>query len=443
MTYEYREKRYAADKLVLLGLFIGSLMVAKAIVAHKSAIKLIPPIALEYSGLAVPMPSGNGWKAEASWTRRDNDFLLRSFFAPTAPRPSIQIRCRYLLAAPPGSVAFQLTFKAGEHPGQTGRSGQITAGAITTHWIHLETKSPKPDMIFAVIPLPDHRQLNIEVEYIDLEFETAFKAFDELAGNIEFEDNKFLRAGREVVDEIKNSGLNSFFESAPRQGLFLISDISEKPLGFATERILSSGKEPLNIQAQSFIYYRGPNAREQVTFFQGDGRLEEFVWKNQSVGRNGTYDSELTLSEDRTLTLRESTGRLRESAYRLNPAVIPEIFLEQLFSRMVDSGRKEIVVDIIESDGAITPMYFALIQPNQSDTSEQPPAHTLRAGFMHKPDFFEYIYLDEDFRILKRTAQPRRIYTLERQNPGDILRYFPEKAEFILQSNKLIEQNRL
>jgi len=47
MTYEYREKRYAADKLVLLGLFIGSLMVAKAIVAHKSAIKLIPAIAAQ------------------------------------------------------------------------------------------------------------------------------------------------------------------------------------------------------------------------------------------------------------------------------------------------------------------------------------------------------------------------------------------------------------
>ena len=64
-TYDIR--KIGGDKIALLGLFIVSLLIARALVVSKSAILLSEPTRLTRSGLSVSMPEGNGWKSEGKW----------------------------------------------------------------------------------------------------------------------------------------------------------------------------------------------------------------------------------------------------------------------------------------------------------------------------------------------------------------------------------------
>jgi hypothetical protein len=57
--------------------------------------------------------------------------------------------------------------------------------------------------------------------------------------------------------------------------------------------------------------------------------------------------------------------------------------------------------------------------------------------------FFEQVYLDGQKRVLIRLLQQEGIYTLERTSIENILRQFPERADYILQKNKMLEQNQL
>ena len=53
-------RKYGADKIALLVLFAGALLIASLITSVKSKIILSEPITLSYLGLSASMPAGNG-----------------------------------------------------------------------------------------------------------------------------------------------------------------------------------------------------------------------------------------------------------------------------------------------------------------------------------------------------------------------------------------------
>ncbi len=104
-TYDIRgtpqggKPKIGGDKIALLGLFIVALLIARLIVASKSALILSEPIKLTQAGLSVSMPAGNDWKSEKQWKYHENSFSLSSGFALGPGRPTAWAHCRYLLAA--------------------------------------------------------------------------------------------------------------------------------------------------------------------------------------------------------------------------------------------------------------------------------------------------------------------------------------------------------
>ena len=73
-------KKYGADKIALLGLFTVALLTAHFIITSRSAVVLSEPMKLDYTGLSVSMPAGNGWHGEKQWKYQKNAFILSSFF---------------------------------------------------------------------------------------------------------------------------------------------------------------------------------------------------------------------------------------------------------------------------------------------------------------------------------------------------------------------------
>lgn len=243
-----------------------------------------------------------------------------------------------------------------------------------------------------------------------------------------------LKAGSEIVAKIKSEGLSSFLDSQSQDSFFLIRDERARTIGFTMDILIDSGTDDrLNIQATSFLYARGRYAQEQIALLQSDNYLDEFTWKSETVRPTGRSSTRITLDNTGTMTVSKSNTQPEEKIYQLNPAVIPDVFLKFVFSRILDSSYKKILVDTIDSDGQIT---TTLISKTKADK------YVLDVKFLDGRGFSERVYFDKQKQIFRILLQQKNIFILERSSAENILREFPERADYILQKDKILEQNQ-
>ena len=450
MDKTYGTKKVAADKIAFLGLFIVAVLIAHFIIASRSAVVLSEPIKLSYAGLSVSMPAGNGWKSEKQWKYRENAFTLSSVFIPGLASPTAKAHCRYLLAPVKATPDMRFKQMASIVGGEIAETGRTQTGILTIDWAHIKKQKTPLGMFFGTAQLPDNRQLDIEVHYATGDTDLAERAFKRIAESLKFEGNRLLEAGSEIVAEIKRTGLPLLAFAGKqagdqnRQAFFVIEDARKRTIGFTMDVLIDSGRDAqLNIQAASFYYVRGRYDHEQATFFQSDNSFDEFVWKSETSSIDGRSGAEVTLGKDGVMTVRKLRLRAKEKNYQLSSAAIPDIFLELTLGQMLDSDHKKIVVDIIEADGAIIPVLISQIEAEDTTAAEERAAYALGLELLDGRGFSQRVYLDSQRQILKRLLRQEGIYTLKRTTVENIVREFPERADYILQKNKMLEQSQL
>jgi hypothetical protein len=456
MDETYGTKKYSMDKVVLLGLFAVALLIARFIIAARSAVELSEPIKLDYAGLSVSIPTGNGWQGEKQWRYRDNTFTLSSFFDTGAGSVTAVVHCRYLLAAMRTSPDTLFEEKASAVDGAIAETGQTWIDQVAIDWAHIRKSKSLFDTFFGTAQLPNNRWFDIEVYQTTGDTDLTEEVFKLVVESLNFEANPLLEAGSEIVAEIKSIGIGRFINNADQQDFYLIKDAMGRTIGFTMDvlasrfakaaqdeaSLIDSGTDAqLNIQATSLFYTRGRFAREQATVFRSDNSFDEFVWKSETGDLAGRRGTELVLDKAGIMTVRKFGQQAEEKNYRIGPAAIPNVFGEFIFSQMLDSGRKRIFVDIIGVDGRILSTLVSRIEMEDSAIAEE-TAYVFRVELLNDHDFSEQLYLDDQRRILKKVLRQESIYTFERTSAENVLRQFPERADYILKKDKMFEQNR-
>lgn len=434
----YGTRTLGGDKIALLGLFIVALLIAYFIVALKSILVLSEPIKLPYTGLSVSMPIGNGWQSEKQWKYRENIFVLSSIFAVGSGRPTAWANCQYLLTAE--TIAPQMWFeqKASEVEGRIVKADQTRTDTLTIDWAQIQKSELLLDMFLGVAKLPNKRQLNIEVYQITGDSDLAERAFKSIVKSLNFKDNQLLQAGSETITKIKSKGLDGFLDNQNQQTFFMIKDSTERTIGFAMDVLIDAGRDAqLNIRAAGIFYLRDRH-NEQVTSFQCSNNLGEFVYKMETQNRTSRSGTEIILDEAGVMTVRKFDARPEEKSCRLSPAAIPEVFIDQLFRQMLDSNQKEIVVDIIEAKGKITPTLISRIEVKKDAAADEDAAYVFKLELLDRGGFSEQVYLDKQKQVYRRVAQQENIYILERTSAENIMREFPEHAEHIMRNKQML-----
>lgn len=457
-------KKYGVDKVVFLGIFVLGLLIARFIIASRSAILLSGPIKLDYAGLAASVPVGKGWRSEKQWEYQENAFTLSSVFESSSG--VVSVRCRYLLLAANASSDVLFDARASLVGGVIAKTGQAPIGqpgpAFATgpqggfpasiDWVQIIKPRTLSDMVFGIVQLPNNRQLDIEVYQNTGDIDLAEIVFERVAESLSFEDNPLFAAGGEIIAEVKSRGLESFLPSPypagpqdaaqsdyqSRESFFLISDARGKSIGFTLEGLavqaqaagsLSSAK--WNIVGASFYYLRRPYAREQLTFFQSDGRFDEFAWQSRTSSINGTSGTEIVLGEDDIMTIRKVGSPTRDRHYRVSPSAIPDILSNLIFGPLLDSGHEKILVDVIQAEGTILPVLVSKAEPKDF-AGDEDAAYVLTVEFLDGQGFSESLYLDEQRRVSKRLLRRGGRYLIERTSAEDIAEQFDERADYIL-----------
>ncbi|MHC4532889.1 MAG: hypothetical protein ACYS6K_02965 [Planctomycetota bacterium] len=208
-TYDIR--KIGGDKIILLGLFVVSLLIARMIVVSKSTILLSEPILLTRSGLSVSMPQGNYWNSEKQWRSYENGFSLRSSFTLGTRNPTAKAQCTYIVAT--GTTDLQRLFaqkvfdveEAFDVEVEIVDTGQIYKDTLTFNWALIENPKISLIIIFGTAKLSHNSRLDIEVQQIMGNSamnvsEMAELVFKLIIANLNFEENQLLVSG--AVDDI-------------------------------------------------------------------------------------------------------------------------------------------------------------------------------------------------------------------------------------------------
>lgn len=433
------------DKIALLGLFIAALLSARLVVVFKSRIVFSKPIPLPRTGLSVSMPSGYSWQSDKQWKYHENFFTIRSLYPLGSDKPTTWANCRYLLSAETTTPQMRFEQTASEIDAAVVETKQIKADSITIDWARID----KPEFLFTVFygtaRLPDNRQLDIEVRHIATDGRFAEQAFQGIVKSLKFEDNELLKAGAEIVTEIKSRGLADYLDNQNRQSPFMIKDAAERTIGFTMEVLVDSGPDGSaagaqpNVQGAGLFYIRAQHPFEQATSFQCSNNLDEFIYKSEISHRTGRSGTEIILDRDGIMTVKEFQTQPDGKSYRLGSAAIPDVFLDQLLIQMIESGTSQVIADIIEAGGKIIPTHFAAIEVAKDMTADEDAAYVFMLELLDGRGFTEKIYLNDQKQVYLRQARQDNIYILERTEVESIVKEFPEHAEYIRRNNQMLK----
>lgn len=430
--------KHEYDKIALLGLFALSLLVAYLIVAFRSRLLFSDPIPLSQTGLSVSMPSGHGWQSEEQWNYQENMFLVSSLFPRGSGRSTAWASCRYLLSAEAATPQMRFEQRASAIDAVVVKTNQIETDALTIDWARIDIPELNFRMFFGTSRLPDNRQLDIEVGRIAAEAELTERIFKRIIESLKFEDNRLLKAGAEIIAEMKRRGINSFLNNQNRQVYFMITDETERNIGFTMDTIIGSGMDGStagnrpDIRAKSQLYKRGRNSVEYITSFQCSNNLDKFVYKSATSERTGRSGAEIILDPADIITIRESKTQPDEKSYQFGPAMIPDVFLDQLLMQMIDSEKKQIIIDIIEATGKIIPAHIAAIEVTKDMDADEETAYIFKLELLDGRGFSQRLYLNGQKQVFKRLARQGKLYILERTSAENIANEFPEYAEHFL-----------
>jgi len=449
MNEGYKVKKYAsrkhiygqaASKVTLFSLLVIGLLIAHFIIASRSALVLSGPIKLEYVDLSVSMPAGNGWQSESQWRYQENNFCLSSVFIPGPDNLTTMANCRYLLAPPTTDPNTQFTQRASALGGAIEKIGKIQVDKLVVAWAHI-AKKPTLEMFFGTVQLPNHRQLDIEVFQSTGRAELAERVFRRILESLKFKDSHLLEAGSEIIAEIKNEGLASFLNNQTNENFFLIRDVQNRIIGFSMDIINAGPDAQLNIQAASFYYIRGAYAREQAAFFRSNNKFDQFASKSEVSKPGGAFGVELALDKSGLLTIRKSAPEVEEKIYQPGPAALPEALLEPFLNKMLESHHNQAMIDIITTDGTITPTIISKIEVDKAAAGESEAVYALKVELLDGRGPPEQIFFNNQKQVSKILLRQREVYTVERTTAENIIKEFPERADYILQKNKLLKKD--
>jgi hypothetical protein len=426
------------DKIALLGLFMLSLLLANSIVFFKARISFSDPIRLSKTGLSVSMPSERNWQIDEQWQYQETMYSLSSLFPSGSDRPTAWASCRYLLSAETATPQMRFEQRASAINAVVMQTNQTQTDTLMIDWARIDIPELHFSMFFGTSRLPDNRQLDIEVSRIDGEGELTEQIFKRIIESLKFEDNRLLKDGAEIVAEIKRRGIDSFLNSQNRHVYFLIKDEAKRNIGFTMDMIIDSGTDGSatanqpDIRAAGQFYIRGQNSVEHATFFQCSNNLDQFVYKSETSSRIGRIVAEIALNAADVITIRKFQTQSDEKSCRLGPAMIPEVFLDQLLMQMLDSKKNQIIVDIIEATGKIIPTLLTAIESTEDMAADEDAAYAFELELLDGRGFSERLYLNEQKQVYKRLARHDSLYILERTGAENIASEFPEHAGRIL-----------
>ncbi|MGD0078144.1 MAG: hypothetical protein ABSB91_05920 [Sedimentisphaerales bacterium] len=421
------------EKIAFAVVLVISLVAAQAVINLRSSIRLSAPVELSKSGLSVSVPQGSAWHSDDKWKFDGDGFTIDSSFITGANMGRSYARCRYILAAKQMTAQERFSEYASSLNAEPVETGQLAVKGLVVDWAKIsdaneQTSSVPFEIMFGVCQLPEGRYLEIEVLTTEDEKGLAQNIFNAIIKSIRFSDNGLLKAGIQIVGDCRNEGLAKALTGREKQvSLFMLTDASNHPVGFTMDALAAEPNTESEVEAASYFYRRGRVPEEEVGLLHTDGTFTTFTWRVEN--RTGARAKRLEMSvNDQNLVIQEQDT---EKEHTLNKAAVPEIIADQVLKTFLDSNQNSILIDIIRSDGTISPLYAEKAELAQ-DANQ-----VIKVELLDGRGIRQQIYYDNSKNLIKTVFEQSGVLT--RSTAEEIAKLFPERAYIILGRNRLFE----
>jgi len=451
MSYKEVIKKYGADKIFLLGLFVLSLLLAFWIISSRKSIVLSKPVEIPETGVSVRMPEGHGWGFEQVWGNNEDSLVLNSIYQPGSKSALIDANCIYRLAS----------FRESGHQWLAGLGvdvNEIEYGNIQIidgqlEWANIRDGENEAGMLAATMPLENGRWLDLEILYVGWEEQLAKDALNKIASSIVVEKNDLLEKGITAVNRIKATGLNEMLSEHSEPDCYLIKDSNRRNVGYAVEAVLKQVNGDSNeTYAASFAYLTSPYLWESASMFKSHSNLSEYLWESQTerrrtaIIRKGNLPIQgpteivrthttLTAGEGGALTVNRLKNESVQFKTRLSDAAVPGAVGEAVYIEMINSGVEKLIVDVVFENGKVVPTVVTV-------QKDEPVGYIVKMKYLGSNDE-EETHLDDNMRVTKKILRQNIVLTLEPVETEELVRLFPERADFILQRIATMQQGKL
>jgi hypothetical protein len=176
--------------------------------------------------------------------------------------------------------------------------------------------------------------------------------------------------------------------------------------------------------------------RDHSSFFQAENNLGEFNWQSTLYGNLRRKGTQITLNDKGIMRIRSLAAQSEVRSYQPGPAAIPDIFLEQFILEMHDENISRAVLDVIDSDGKISPMLAQITESTDNSAIEGGFAFEARLDYLDEPGTSELVYFDSNKHIIKAVLQQTNKYILESTTVEKLLEEFPDYGRIIQQLSR-------
>ena len=442
-----KTSKAATEKIAFAAVLIISLVAAQSVINLRSFIRLSAPIELNKSGLTVAMPRGSAWQSDYKWKFDGNGFTINSFFNAGDNIGRLYANCRYKLSEREITAQQRLSEYASLLNSELLETGQISIEGLVVDWAKIgdadEQTSRVPfEIMFGVCRLPEGRLLEIDVLATGDGKDLSQNIFNAIVKSISFHDNGLLNAGIQIVSDCRNEGLAKALNGREQQVLlFMLTDASNQPIGFTLDAFAvesdtdtQRSAEPVSetgIEAVSYFYRRGRVSEEEVGLLRTNDAFTEFSWRVENRTRAGARRIEMSAGNQNLVI----QGQGKEKQYTLGQAAVPGNIADQVLKTFLDSNQNAILIDIITSDGTISPLYAEKIEP--ADDGNQ----VINVELLNGQGIRQQIYYDSSKNPVKRIFENDGVLTPS--TAEEIATLFPERDYVVLNRDQLLNRREL
>ncbi len=444
--------KLAADRVVLLGILVVGVLLGRLLVSVRSKIDMSSPIKLDFAGLSVSMPSGEGWTCADRWTYEETSgeslyMLGGAFVAGEGQRPGTRVLCVCTPVFESATAAERLENLASRLNARIVQASQIESGNIAFDWAQILDETGRVNVLFGTADLAYGRQLDIKIREDTGDMAWAWNVFEQIVCSVRVDD-ALLKAGNDLVESVKFRGVGSFLANQNRQRLFIVKDTSGASVGFKMDVFVDMGdQDELPIQAAGAHYLKDESVWDHAISFFAEDDLSQFEWNSRAInmiGRQIVSGSRIDVVLDQSGVIAVMEANVLDRKYRPGPLAVPRILLELFVVQMFKQGIEQCVIDLIDEDGRVTPVVVSEISAEQArgdlgnDKIEY--AAKLEYQYLGGQDSYRRMYFDGDKRVILEAVKREKLLFLERASGESLAKEFPERADLLLNSDKLKEK---
>lgn len=434
MNEKYDLKRFGADKIAFLGMFLISIFIANFLVSIRSDLNFSKPIELPHTGFSISIPTGKDWKSNNKWEYEKNAYVLSTNLV-TGPNPfDAKVTCKYFFTSqqeitPKSSIDPQIK----DSNNVVLETKLIEKGNLKIHWVHID----KPVTIYwAAADLPNNRTITIEIYETTFNLEIAEKIFMKMIDSLNFDEDNLVKTGAAFVADIKSKGIDSLINSSNIQSCFFIKGPGDRNIGFNIEMLgILNGDELFTVRGASELFFSGSNSQEQKSLFRCDEALNKFIWQTRTNTRHSQTGEIIVMDETEKISVTSQTYGTSET-YTNCSSVVPSLLLEPLINPIVQNKIENAVIDVIDANGDISPVLISFKPAEENDTKN---SNIVYLEFLDGRGMSESFYLDENNRIIRAEGT----HFLERTDIDTIEKEFPGMSNYISEQLKMLDSNSI